>query len=228
MISRPTLAVAEPLSPQRQALRDALDAHREAEERLAALEIGRERARSARWATSTRIAEAETQLRDALAQEGSRIAFAFINDDQDTLTVSPVAEARAELDRVHDERQRNQTLEQALDQELAIAVRQVADRESDIRKAAAQVIVDSAEFEYLLAEVPKAWGRIRGLRIACHEINKACGEFIPPAFGDRWQAAPSLDPDALFQTTDPRPIEEWKKSLAALLEDPEAILPNDV
>jgi hypothetical protein len=78
-------------------------------------------ARSESWAISSRLTEAEATLRQARADEPSRIAYDYLNHD--TITVSPVDQARAELDKAEAERERNSMIEESLDKELAVVAR---------------------------------------------------------------------------------------------------------
>jgi hypothetical protein len=66
-------------------------------------------------------------------------------------------------------------------------------------------------------------------------ITHALGGHLPQRLADRWQAIPSLSPEAGFIRGDaglePIAIDEsyaddWAQSLSALLEDPDAELPR--
>jgi hypothetical protein len=95
-----------------------------------------------------------------------------------------------------------------------------------IRIALAQVISGSAALQQLLNEQRKAWARLRGLRVAATAIVRACkGQFEN---ADKLFVGVSLDPDVVNQPEDQRPITEWRTAIAALLENADAPLPNDI
>jgi DNA repair exonuclease SbcCD ATPase subunit len=194
------------LSIQRDNLLSAIAQLQDERQRLTSLEEAREKAREQSRVASSKLTEAETNLRQARDAEPQRLAYAFASGGINA--VSPLSSAQLALEAAQAEASQIKHIEQALDTELVQVNNRLRDRQTALHQALAGVVCNSAEFHHLFDELTNAFARIRGIRKACRQIQRALQGQMPDEFSQRWQSEVSLDPDDIRDATGPIPTDE--------------------
>jgi len=204
----------------RQRLRQAVEAVREEEARLQALEAAQLRAGDQLCAAQSTVIEAESILQQTERIDPEHLAYSFAAGE----TIErPIAETRARLDRAKSELEHMEEIQQALESEMQRVQRRLRLRRSSVYEALADVVCESPEFARLFSELENTWARLRGLRKCFRAIQDSLSGHMPGPLMSRWQTVIALDYDVSYPL-DEQPAQLWSQALERLLIDPDAIL----
>ena len=208
----------------RQRLRQAVEAAREEEARLQALEAAQLRAGDQLCAAQSTVIEAESILQQTERIDPEHLAYSFAAGE----TIErPIAETRAQLDGAKSELEQIEEIQQALESEIRRAQGRLHLRRSSVHQALAEVVCESPEFLALFTELDQTWARLRGLRKCFRTIQDAMSGHMPGPIMSRWQTVVPLDYDVSYPL-DEHPVGLWSQALERLLTDPDAVLPSEI
>ena len=208
----------------RQRLRQAVEAVREEEARLQALEAAQLRAGDQLCAAQSTVIEAESILQQTERIDPEHLAYSFAAGE----TIErPIAETRARLDRAKSELEHMEEIQQALESEMQRVQGRLRLRRSSVYEALADVVCESPEFARLFSELENTWARLRGLRKCFRAIQDALFGHMPGPVMSRWQTVVPLDYDVSYPL-DEHPADLWSQALAAVQADADAKLPSKV
>jgi hypothetical protein len=206
MVRRPG---TDPPADARARLREAIQALRDDQERHAAIEDGREKARRRRWEIATQVDDIKAELAAAEADEGGRLAYAFINST--TNSDSPVKTVTIKLEACQQHLTEIVAVEAGLDREIEGLQRRLRHRQTAIREHLTNLVCNSPEYHALFA---------------FSKIADACGGAMSQADFNKWQRVESFSHEATNIAIDPEPGAAWAEALRRLIEDPSTELPG--
>jgi YD repeat-containing protein len=213
-----------PDTASRARLRSIIAEIEETQQRLAALEQAQTRAREQSWHMASNLAEVTDALQRVTSDERRRLAYEFANDAE---LADPVSDARSRVATAQSEADRLTEVEAALAAEVErtqSALRQLRANQYD---EMAQIVCTSDEYGSLIEEHTAAWQRLRTVKTALKTVQSALHGQMPQSFMDEALRAEPLEVRIGFPV-DPEPIERWAAALAALEQDANAELPNNV
>lgn len=208
-------------------LRSIITQITETQQRLAALEDARVRAREDRWALGSRLRDAQYELSRAQAEERSRIAYAYTNQQAVRDEITPVESAKLTLDRVQSEYDHIETVEASLDTEIPQVQSALRQLRNDQYTAISQIVCNSDEYEALLTAHTAAWRHLRSIKETLRTVQAGLHGQMPHALYDMASRSEPLEIRVGYPV-DPELVTAWATSMSALENDADAPLPTSV
>jgi len=221
-----------PFANQHRAALAAAIAARDADQaRHFALEAALERAKEERRTATDLLRDAETKLERIKADNSTRIAYAFLNQEPDFDAVGPaeavVEQARANLTRI-------EQIEEALGREIQDVESRLRTRHTSVKQALANVITTSPEFQVLFDERDKAWTRLRTLCVLLVKSAMSCVVICLMTLRRRFMSTEPLEKDIGYDDEgryvpyewDHELVATWQPALTELQQDAHATLPE--
>jgi DNA repair exonuclease SbcCD ATPase subunit len=206
----------------RDTLLQALAALSEEQQRLSSLEAARERARESSWAASRKINEAETALRQARAEEPTRLAYEFASGGMNA--VSSISSAQLALEAAQAEASQIERIEGALDSELIQVTNRLQRAQAAVHRALADLVCSSTEYQSLLEQHTAAWQRLRTIKVALRTIQTALRGEYPQRLAELIALSEPLE-ERVGYPVDAAFVGAWADALAQLEQDADAELP---
>jgi chromosome segregation ATPase len=172
------------------------------------------------------LQEAQFELRRAQADEPARLAYAYTNH-QDPSGINPVEGAQAVLDRIQAEYSQVETIEDALDGEIATATNQLQQSQTAVYQAMTALVITSPEYQNLIHQHKAAWQRLRTVKEALRAVTAGLHGQQPQRWADEALLSEPLEPRVGYIVDDTF-VNAWRDGLAALAENPDALLPSQV
>ena len=167
---RDTANGGDALPDPRYKLRSAVEAVKAEETKLQALENAQTKAHEQGWYVRTKLSEAEGELQRATKDEGTRLAYQFVNNRGELATLDPVAEARINLDLARREVTKIDTLETALADEITYVQTNLRQLRIRLHDAMGQFVATSPEYLHLIAEHRATWKRLRTIKCTLRSL----------------------------------------------------------
>lgn len=220
----PKPATVDAPPPSRADLSAALAALRRAQDQLAELERGQERAREKSWACASQVEEAQAHLAKLKVDEQRRLASSWVDDD--TVVASPLPAAEHALAQAREERDRIQRVEDALAAEIPHAQSRLREAQRDFQAELSEFVTELPQYSSLCTMHKLAWTRLRSVRAALATIHSALGDAVPIALLEAGQRGESLSIN-VGASVDHDLVDSWARAMEKLASDPDhAELPS--
>lgn len=219
-----------PPGDNRAALRTALQAQAQAQQRVNTLEQALYRAHDDKIRAYGDLVITNNELRAAQEANPTRLAEQYVNAGAYTVAEAPALESAQQAHRqAQEHHDRIESIENEIQAELAHAQQAARSAEMQVKAALAHVL--APQCTRLLNELDQAWMRLRSLRAVCELITHETGAQISQDWISRWQASQPLEadrvrPDGQLFPVDRTLLVTWEDALARLSQDPDTPLPE--
>lgn len=151
---RPTQSPPPAQSPERHALREAIERHAQVEERLAKINAAQERASSASINAMIGAKQARVALAEAQQNESRHLAARVLGEVDSTS--DPIADAKHKLEQAEQQHETARATRNALEVEARTAESELASARSHLDAALRNVLREAPEVQQLLADLDVA------------------------------------------------------------------------
>src|SRR5215469_11854953 len=194
LISRPTSNTVEAeFDTHRERLRIALHKLHEEQQLYDGLTGAADRAAGERVDAQRDLARAQSALKEVRAREPGRLAYAYLNNQEELRVGFDISAAQAEMQHCRGTLEHAEEIENALSSEIAESEKRLQIREIPAQEALAAVVINDPQFNALFAARDAAWRRLRTLCIAFDEISNALGGYLPELVRTRFRASEPLE-----------------------------------